>query len=72
MTRIIVDEKIRHGKPCVEGTRLTVEDIMEMLENGMTYQDIEKEYGLQREHILAVIKYTASFMRGEEIHTIVS
>lgn len=36
----------------------------------MTYDEIEKEYGLKRLHILAVIKYAASFVRGEEIHSI--
>jgi len=33
----------------------------------MTYEEIESEYGIEREDILAVIEYTASFVRGEEI-----
>lgn len=70
MAKIVVDEKIRHGKPTVEGTRITVDEVLDMLEAGMTYQEIEKEYGLTKEQILAVIKYTSSLVRGEEVHKI--
>ena len=70
MTKIIINEKIRHGKPIIEGTRITAEEVLQMLENGMTYQQIEKEYNLTKEQILAVIKYASSFVRGEEIHKV--
>ena len=33
----------------------------------MTYEEIEREYGIRREDILAVLEYTASFVREEEI-----
>ena len=70
MVKIVVDEKIRHGKPTIEGTRFTTDEVLGMLEGGMTYEEIEKEYGLKRTQILAVIKYVSSFVRGEEIHMI--
>ena len=70
MTKIIIDQKIRHGKPIIEGTRITVDEVLEMLKNGMTYEEIEKEYGLKKQHILAVINYAASFVSGEEIHNV--
>lgn len=70
MERVIVDEKVRHGKPIVEGTRITVDEVLDMLEAGMTYEEIKKEYGLTKEQILAVIKYTSSLVRGEEVHKI--
>mgnify|MGYP001564604934 CR=1 FL=1 len=70
MAKIIIDEKIRHGKPIIEGTRITVDEVLEMLENGMSYEEIEKEYGLNKEDILAVISYAASLVRGEEIHKV--
>ncbi len=28
MTRIIIDEKIRFGKPIIEGTRITVDEVL--------------------------------------------
>lgn len=70
MVKVTVDEKIRHGKPIIEGTRITVDEVLDMLEAGMTYEEIEKEYGLTKQQILAVIKYASSLMRGEEVHKI--
>ena len=70
MARVIIDEKVRHGKPIIEGTRITVDEVLGMLEGGMTYDEIQHEYGLTKKQILAVIKYTASFVRGEEVYTI--
>ena len=67
---IIIDEKIRHGKPIIKGTRITVDEVLGMLESGMTYEEIEKEYSLTKKQILSVIEYAASFMRGEEVFKI--
>ncbi|MGB7002375.1 MAG: DUF433 domain-containing protein [Halobacteriota archaeon] len=65
--RIVIDDKIRHGKPIIKGTRITVDEVLGALIGGMNYGEIESEYGIEREDILAVIGYTASFVRGEEI-----
>lgn len=70
MTNIIIDQEIRHGKPTIEGTRITVDEVLGWLEAGMIYEEIEKEYGLTKEQIVAVIKYSHSFMHGEEVHKI--
>ncbi len=70
MVRVVIDQKTRHGKPLIEGTRITVDEVLGMLEAGMTYEEIEEEYGLTKEGILAVIRYTASLIRGEEVHKI--
>ena len=68
MAKIIIDEKIRHGKPIIKGTRITVDDVLGWLENGMGYEDIQQDYGITKEDILAVIRYASSIIRGEEIH----
>lgn len=70
MAKIIIDKRIRHGKPIIEGTRITVDEVLDMLENGMTYDNIKKEYGLKKEQVLAVIKYTSSMVKGEEVHEV--
>ena len=70
MAEIIIDEKIRHGKPVIKGTRITVDEVLEMLENGMTYEEIQKEYGLTKEQVLSVIRYTSSIISGVEVHKI--
>lgn len=70
MGDIIIDDKIRHGKPIVNGTRITVDEILGALIGGMSYDEIEKEYGVKREDIIASIKYAASLISGEEIHNL--
>lgn len=67
MKRIIINNKIRFGKPILEGTRISVEDVVGMLESGMTYEEIEKEYGITKEDIMSVMKYLGSFIHGEHV-----
>ncbi len=57
MTNIILDTKIRHGKPTIEGTRITVEEVLGALAGGMTYTEIEKEYGVPPAGIMAAVRY---------------
>jgi len=67
MTHIILDTKIRHGKPTIEGTRITVEEVLGALAGGMTYAEVEKEYGITPEGIMAAVRYASAWMHGEEI-----
>ncbi|MBI2657449.1 DUF433 domain-containing protein [Candidatus Woesearchaeota archaeon] len=67
MERVVIDPKIMHGKPIIKGTRVPVDIILGGLIGGMKYEEIEKEYGVQREDILAAIEYAAKFVIGEEI-----
>ena len=69
MTKIIVDPKIRFGKPTLAGTRMTVEEVIGALASGMGFNDIEKEYGLTKEQILSAIRYVAGWIKGEETKT---
>ena len=57
MKRIIIDEKIRHGKPVIKGTRVPVDIILGSLAGGMDYGEVCKEYGITKEDILAAIEY---------------
>ena len=68
MERIVINPKIMHGKPVIKGTRVPVDIILGSLIGGMKYEEIEKEYGIKREDILAAIEYAARFVMGEEVH----
>ncbi len=70
MIKVVIDHKIRHGKPIVEGTRITVEEVLEMLQNGMTFEEIKNEYGLNKQQVLAALRYATSILRGEEVYEI--
>ena len=43
-SRVIPNPAVLHGKPCVKGTRLRVEFILELLASGATRAEIVKAY----------------------------
>jgi uncharacterized protein (DUF433 family) len=52
--RITINTKVMAGKPVIRGTRLTVEYILGLLENGTTIDEILVEYpGLVKDDIEA-------------------
>ena len=69
-TRIIVDEKIHFGKPCVAGTRIPVENVLELVQENITFDKIIEEYypDLNIEDIKACVQYATDIVRSEEIH----
>lgn len=67
MAEIIVDEKIRFGKPIIKGTRITVDEVIGALAGGMTNEEIKKEYGISNEDILSALKYAAEIVSEEQV-----
>lgn len=56
--RISIDPKICHGQACVMGTRIPVHQIVRMLANGDTVEELLAEYApLSREDIMACLDY---------------
>lgn len=57
--RIVIDPKIYGGKPCIHGTRITVTMILELLEDGITFQQVIKDYypQLKADDIKACLQY---------------
>lgn len=69
--RIVSDSKILLGKPVVEGTRLSVELILEKLSDGWSFADLVDAYPrLTIEGIEAALEYAAAVMRNEEEYPI--
>ncbi|MFO7796312.1 MAG: DUF433 domain-containing protein [Promethearchaeati archaeon] len=68
--RIVIDEKKCAGKPCIKGTRLSVDFILELLASGWNFNQIQEEYEIKREDILAVLKYASKVVREEEVFKI--
>ena len=64
--RIRRDSKVMMGKPCVAGTRITVEAILEDLADGMSAQQILEAYeDLTEADIRAALDYAAGYLRQE-------
>lgn len=58
--RITVSSRICHGQACVTGTRIPVHQIVRMLANGDTVEDLLVEYPqLTRADVLACLDYAA-------------
>ena len=41
---ISINPHIRFGKPCIKGTRISVEDILQWLASGMSYEEIMEDF----------------------------
>ena len=58
--RISINAAICHGQACVKGTRIPVHQIVRMLANGDTVEDLLAEYPtLAREDVMACLDYAA-------------
>jgi uncharacterized protein (DUF433 family) len=68
LERITVDPKICHGQACIKGTRIPVHQILHMMANGDTIEDLLEEYPtLKRADILACIEYAAELTEEQII-----
>jgi len=68
--RITVNPKIHFGKPCIEGTRITVQSVLELLNEGLTFDAIIHDYypDLQVDDIRACLQYAIALVSAEDIH----
>lgn len=58
--RIVIDPRIRSGKPCIRGTRITVSDVFDYLGGGMTMSEVLDDFpDLHAEDIQACFAFAA-------------
>ena len=68
---ISIDPQVRFGKPCIKGTRIAIEDILQWLASGMSHDEILEDYpSLKKEHIFSALTFAAN--REAMIKTVVS
>ena len=66
MIRIVANPNILGGKPIIEGTRISVELVLGLLSNGMTFDKIIESYPiLSEESIRAVLDYAARALSND-------
>jgi uncharacterized protein (DUF433 family) len=70
MDRISINPQIHFGKPCIVGTRITVQSILELLNEGLSFKEIIQDYypTLQVEDIQACLQYAIALVAAEDIH----
>ena len=68
--RISVNPNIHFGKPCVAGTRIPVQDVLELVKEGIPFDKIVQDYypDLQIDDIRACIVYAMAVMMAEDLH----
>lgn len=66
MAKIVVNPKILGGKPIIEGTRISVEFILDLLASNVNEEEILEDYPhLSKEDIHACLRYAARSYRNE-------
>ena len=69
--RIVIDPEILFGKPVIKGTRIPVYLIIELLANGLTEDEIIKQYpSLKKSDIKAALSYASKRLEDEETITL--
>jgi uncharacterized protein (DUF433 family) len=68
--RITVNPEVHFGKPCVAGTRITVQSVLELLDEGLSFDEILHDYypDLVLEDIRACVQYAIALVAAEDIH----
>ncbi len=69
-SRIAVNPRIHFGKPCVAGTRIPVQSVLELVPEGLTFAEIICDYypDLKPEDIRACVQYAIDVVAVEDIH----
>jgi len=68
--RIVIDPRIHFGKPCIAGTRVTAENVLELIQKNIPFDEIIAQYypDLDIEDNKACARYATDLVRSEETH----
>ncbi len=68
--RIVVDPNLHFGKPCLAGTRITVQNVLELVKEDISFFEIIEAYypDLEIEDIQACVQYAIDMVTIEDIH----
>lgn len=66
--RIFVDPAVMMGKPCIRGTRITIELILRKLGAGRSFADLVEAYPqLTQDDLRAALAFAADYMQHETV-----
>lgn len=70
--RITFDPRIMGGRACIRGMRITVALVLNLMANGMSVEEIIRDYPyLEAEDISACLRY-AAFLASEEVRPLMA
>ena len=71
LNRITVNPDVMVGKPTIRGLRITVEQILKALANGVKTPDLLKDYPeLEPEDIQAALLYASELVSEEQVYKV--
>ena len=73
ISRITIIPTICHGKPTIRGLRYPVENMLELMAGGMTFEEILEDYpDLEKEDLLACLEYAVKVTQTKDIYPLAS
>ncbi|MBK9243249.1 MAG: DUF433 domain-containing protein [Burkholderiales bacterium] len=67
--RITTNAEVCGGRPCIRGLRMRVKDILDLLANGASVEEILADYPyLERDDITAALQYAAAQLDHPVLH----
>ncbi len=68
--RIVIDSRIHFGKPCIAGTRIPIENVLELIQEGIAFGEIVTKYypDIEIEDVKACARYATEIVKHEEVH----
>lgn len=72
VTRISVRPDIWHGKPCIQGTRIQVAQVLDLVAAGKSFSEITSDYfpDLTADDIRACLEFARDLVENEDIHVV--
>ena len=72
MNRISVRPGVCHGKPCIQGTRIQVAQVLDLISAGKSFSEIIADYfpDLGVDDLRACIEFARDLVENEEIHVV--
>ncbi len=67
---ISVNPAIHFGKPCIAGTRIPVQSVLELVAEGFSFEQITRDYypNVEVGDLQACIRYAIDIVASEDIH----
>ncbi len=73
ISRITINPGICHGKPTIRGLRYPVENMLELMAAGMTFEEILADYpDLEKDDLLACLAYAVEVTKTKAIYPLAS
>lgn len=68
--RIIIDQKVHFGRPCIAGTRIPVYCVLELVQAGASFDEIVSKYypDITLDDVRACVQYAVELIKAEEVH----